>query len=180
MCIRDRALIAGNDMLCLPESVPDAIAATEKAVDEKKISWDDVNEKLKKVLHAKYRLGLYKWKPIDTTNLISDLNARTDEIRYRVARQTITIVKNKVPYYIASPKIACVSIGTSSPSLFISSLRQRRKADVFSFSYKDDPKSADSILRAIRAGNYDEVVVSISGYNLRPANNYGISKVAID
>ena len=175
-----QALIAGNDMLCLPESVPDAIAAIEKAVDEKKISWDEVNEKLKKVLHAKYRFGLSRWKPIDTTNLLNDLNSRTDEIRYRVARQTITIVKNIVPYYIASPKIACVSIGTSSPSLFINTLRQRKKADVFSFSYKDDAKRSDSILRAIRSGKYDEVVVSISAYNLRPANNYGISKASID
>ena len=175
-----QALIAGNDMLCLPESVPDAIAAIEKAVNEKRISWDDINEKLKKVLHAKYRLGLYQWKPVDTTNLLSDLNARTDEIRYRVARQTITIVRNKVPYYIASPKIACVSIGTSSPGPFASTLHQRRNAYVFNFSYKDAANRSDSILRAIRAGNFDEVVISISGYNLRPANNYGISKTAID
>ena len=175
-----QALIAGNDMLCLPESVPDAIAAIEKAVNEKRISLDDINEKLKKVLHSKYRLGLYQWKPVDTTNLLSDLNARTDEIRYRVARQTITIVKNKVPYYIASPKIACVSIGTSSPGPFASTLHQRRNAYVFNFSYKDAANRSDSILRAIRSGNFDEVVISISGYNLRPANNYGISKTAID
>ena len=103
------ALIAGNDMLCLPESVPDAIDAVEKAIEGKKLSWDDINAKVKKVLHAKYHLGLNKWKPVDTTNLVNDLNARTDEIRYRVARQTITIVKNKVANYIASPKIACVS-----------------------------------------------------------------------
>jgi hypothetical protein len=28
-------LIAGNDMLCLPESVPGAIAAVEKAIEGK-------------------------------------------------------------------------------------------------------------------------------------------------
>jgi beta-N-acetylhexosaminidase len=175
-----QALMAGNDMLCLPESVPGAIAAVEKAIDEKKLSWDDINEKLKKVLHAKYRLGLYKWKPVDITNLVSDLNARTDEIRYRVARQTITVVKSKMANYIASPKMACVSIGTSSPGFFVNTLHQRRNADVFNFSYKDDKKRSDSILQVIRAGSYDEIVVSISGYSLRPANNYGISKNAMD
>jgi hypothetical protein len=45
-------------MLCLPETVPGAIAAVEKAIDEKKLSWDDINAKLNKVLHAKYHLGL--------------------------------------------------------------------------------------------------------------------------
>ncbi len=175
-----QALIAGNDMLCLPESVPGAIAAVEKAIGEKKLSWDDINEKLKKVLHAKYRLGLSKWKPVDTKNLLDDLNARTDEIRYRVARQTITVVKNKIANYIASPKIACVSIGTSSPGFFVNTLHQRRNADVFNLSYKDSKSRSDSILRVISAGNYDEIVVSISGYGLRPANNYGISKTAVD
>ena len=175
-----QALIAGNDMLCLPETVPGAIAAVEKAIEGKKLSWDDINEKLKKVLHAKYHLGLYKWKPVDTTNLVKDLNARTDEIRYRVARQTITIVKNKVANYIASPKLACVSIGASSPGFFVNTLHERRNADVFSFSYKDGANKSDSILRAIRSGKYDEVVVSVNGYSLRPASNYGISKSAID
>jgi beta-glucosidase-like glycosyl hydrolase/CubicO group peptidase (beta-lactamase class C family) len=178
--IAAQALIAGNDMLCLPETVPGAIAAVEKAIEGKKLSWDDINEKLKKVLHAKYHLGLYKWKPVDTTNLVKDLNARTDEIRYRVARQTITIVKNKVANYIASPKLACVSIGASSPGFFVNTLHERRNADVFSFSYKDGANKSDSILRAIRSGKYDEVVVSVNGYSLRPASNYGISKSAID
>jgi len=178
--IAAQALIAGNDMLCLPETVPGAIAAVEKAIDDKKLSWDDINSKLKKVLHAKYHLGLYKWKPVDTTNLLTDLNGRTDEIRYRVARQTITIIKNKIANYIASPKIACVSIGNSSPGFFVSTIHDRRNADVFNFSYKDGSSRSDSIVRAIRSGGYNEIVVSISGYSLRPGNNYGISKAAID
>ena len=178
--IAAQALIAGNDMLCLPETVPGAITAVEKAIDEKKLSWDDIDAKLKKVLHAKYHLGLYKWKPIDTTNLLTDLNARTDEIRYRVARQTITIIKNKIANYIASPKIACVSIGTSSPGSFVNTIHDRRNADVYTFSYKDGSRRSDSILRAIRSGGYNEVVVSVSGYSLRPGDNYGISKAAID
>ena len=35
-------------MLCLPESVPGAIAAVEKAIDEKKLSWDDINAEIEK------------------------------------------------------------------------------------------------------------------------------------
>ncbi|HEY1872542.1 MAG TPA: glycoside hydrolase family 3 N-terminal domain-containing protein [Chitinophagaceae bacterium] len=175
-----QALIAGNDMLCLPESVPDAISSVEKAIDDKDLSWDDINDRVKKVLHAKYKLGLSQWKPIDTTNLLHDLNAKTDEIRYRVARQTITVVKNKLPKYIATPKIACVDIGTSSPGVFCRSLHERKNADVFNFSYRDNEEKANSILEKIRTNNYDEVVVSVSGYSLRLANNYGISKNALD
>src|SRR5258705_2036735 len=91
-----QALIAGNDMLCLPESVPGAIDAIKKAIEDKRLSWDDIYVRVKKVLAAKYKLGLNQWKLIDTTNLVRDLNAKTDEIRYRVARQTITLVRNKL------------------------------------------------------------------------------------
>ena len=174
------ALIAGNDILCLPESVPDAIAAINKAIDDKKITWQEIDDKVKKVLNAKYHLGLSRWKLVDTTNLLRDLNARTDEIRYRVARQTITLVKNKITKYLATPKIAYVAIGLSSPTPFGKALQSRRGTETFNFSYADNAAKAQSILEKIRSGNYDEVVVSVSGYSLRPANNYGITPESID
>jgi len=175
-----QALIAGNDMLCLPENVADAIGAINKAVDDKRLTWDDIDAKVRKVLSAKYRLGLSQWRPIDTTNLLRDLNAKTDEIRYRIARQTITLIKNKITKYVASPKIACITIGSPSPNFFAQSLRNRKNADLFTFSFNDSTTKSNSILQKLRTGNYDEVVVSVSGYSLRPANNYGIPNAAID
>jgi beta-glucosidase-like glycosyl hydrolase/CubicO group peptidase (beta-lactamase class C family) len=174
------ALIAGNDILCLPESVPDALTAIKKAIDDKKITWEEIDDKVRKVLTAKYRLGLSKWKPVDTANLLRDLNARTDEIRYRVARQTITLVKNKITKFFATPKLAYVAIGPTSVTTFGKALQSRRNAETFALSYADNGTKAQSILEKIRSGNYDEVVVSVSAYSLRPANNYGISPAAID
>ena len=75
------ALVAGNDMLCLPEDVGQTITAVKNAIDENKLTWDDINSKVKKVLLAKYNLGLGNLKPIDTNNLLEELNAKTDDIR---------------------------------------------------------------------------------------------------
>ena len=72
--------------VCRPV-LPDAIDAVKKAIAEKRLSWEDINAKVKKVLMAKYNLGLNQWNPIDTTNLLNDLNAKTDAIRYEVAQQ---------------------------------------------------------------------------------------------
>jgi len=174
------ALIAGNDIICLPENVPDAISSIKKSIDNKKLTWEEIDNKVKKILTAKYHLGLSRWKPVDTTNLLRDLNARTDEIRYRVARQTITLVKNKITKYLASPKIAYVAIGPSSGTPFGKALQARRSAETFGFSYAESAVKAQSILEKIRSGNYDEIVVSVSGYSLRPANNYGITPAAIE
>lgn len=41
-----QALIAGNDMLCLPEDVPAAIDAIEKAIKEKRIKQKDIDNKV--------------------------------------------------------------------------------------------------------------------------------------
>src|SRR4051812_9145411 len=42
-----QALIAGNDMLCLPENVPDAIDAIKKAIKKKKLKWKSLDERVK-------------------------------------------------------------------------------------------------------------------------------------
>src|SRR5829696_10536414 len=73
-----QALIAGNDMLCLPENVPAAIDAIKIAIDQKRLKWSDIDNKLRKVLYAKYQLGLSQLKPVDTNNLLADLNAGVD------------------------------------------------------------------------------------------------------
>ncbi|WP_449261436.1 glycoside hydrolase family 3 N-terminal domain-containing protein, partial [Escherichia coli] len=45
-----QALLAGNDMLCLPDDVPAAIAAVENAVKKKKLRWKDIDDKVRRVL----------------------------------------------------------------------------------------------------------------------------------
>src|SRR6476469_4264183 len=49
-----QALVAGNDMLCLPESVPDAITAVQDAIKQKRIKQSEIDEHVRKVLYAKY------------------------------------------------------------------------------------------------------------------------------
>jgi beta-N-acetylhexosaminidase len=174
------ALVAGNDMLCLPESVPETIDAVKKAIKQKKLSWDDINAKVKKVLLAKYRLGLNEWKPIETNNLTEELNANTNEIRYEVAKKTLTVLRNDANalHLTGKKKIAYVGIGSSSLNSFGRRLKEDLDADTFFFTYKQE--NADSLLQAVKGGGYDAVVIGIHEYSLRPANNYNISQPAIN
>src|SRR5215213_8802247 len=65
-----QALMAGNDMLCLPDDVPAAIDAVQNAIEKDRLKWNDIDDRLKKALHAKYRLGLNQTQFIDTANLL--------------------------------------------------------------------------------------------------------------
>ena len=71
-----QALMAGNDMLCLPEDVPAAISAIENAIEKKRLDWKNIEEKLVKVLEVKYHLGLNKKQQVETINLVADLNKK--------------------------------------------------------------------------------------------------------
>lgn len=180
--IAAEALIAGNDMLCLPESVPDAIAAIKKAIRKKRISWALIDAKVKKVLVAKYRLGMANMTPVDVRNLTQDLNKQTDRIRDLVARQSLTLVKaeNGVLPSLRDQKTAYVGIGLTSLTTLGNRLQQDLNADTYLFSYKDSSDQAAKILTALQKGQYQSVVIGIHGFSLRPANRYNISSQALD
>ena len=93
--IAAQSLIAGNDILCLPADVPASIAKIKEAIENKKLSWDDMYAKCKKVLEYKYVYGIASVKPVDTTNLVSDLNIGITDMKKLVAENAITVLSNK-------------------------------------------------------------------------------------
>ena len=185
------ALIAGNDMLCLPASVPETIEAVKKAIAEKRLSWDDINAKVRKVLMSKFNLGLNQTRFIDTNNLLEDLNAKTDAIRREVAEHSITILSQsgmkasstdyaQVPLTDKQKKIAYVGIGLTGITDFGERMKNDLDANVFLLSYKDGKEKADEILKEVQKdGKYDAIIVGIHNYALKPADNFGLSPVAI-
>jgi beta-N-acetylhexosaminidase len=175
------ALIAGNDMLCLPASVQESIEAIKKAIRQKKISWKEINEKVRKVLLAKYQLGLYKWDPVNTDNLLNDLNEKTNKIRYETAIRSLTLLRNgsgAIPV-IPGNKVAYVGIGCTDLNDFGNRMKDDLGADTYLFSNNDSLKFADSIISGIKRGNYKSVIIGVHDYSLRPSNNYGISSNAV-
>ena len=51
----------------------------------------------------------------------------------------------------------------------------------YKLSYKDGQSKADEILKDVKKdGKYDAIIIGIHDYSLRPANNFGISQVAIN
>lgn len=185
------ALIAGNDMLCLPASVPETIDAVKKAIADKKLTWDDINAKVRKVLISKYQLGLNQWTPIETANLLNDLNAKTDAIRKEVAEKSITVLSEAVMKasrsdYAEIPlksgkKIAYIGLGCTELNAFGKRLKNDLNADVFLLSYKDGQDKVESILQQVpKDGKYDAIVIGVHNYSLRPADNFGFSSAALN
>ena len=90
-----QSIIAGNDMLCLPGDIPGSIDKIIDAIKHKKINKKELYTRVKKILLAKYNLGLHDFAPIDTTNLVTDLNKETISINEKIAQHTLTLLKNE-------------------------------------------------------------------------------------
>ena len=187
-----QSLIAGNDLLCLPSDIPAAIKKVKAAVKKKKLSWDDLNSRVHRVLMAKYLYGLGDLTPIDTNNLVDDLNRSTDAFRKQVAQRSVTLVRNEqklLPLSSAAlsfmgkathteKKIAYVAIGITASNVITQKMKDELKADVFFFSYKNDAGRILSLIELIKQ-NYSHVVIGLHNYSRRPQNNFGISSSAL-
>ncbi|WP_291720276.1 glycoside hydrolase family 3 N-terminal domain-containing protein [Bernardetia sp.] len=91
-----QAILAGNDVLLYPASIPKGIALIKKAVEEGKISESEIDERVRKVLRAKYFVGLYDYKPIQLKGLDADLNSpKANVLNEKLHQKAVTIVRNE-------------------------------------------------------------------------------------
>src|ERR1044072_8760703 len=175
------ALIAGNDMLCLPGDIPGSIKKVRKAIRKGKLHWSDINEHVRKVLYAKYMYGLAHWKPIDTTTTLADLNSKVAATRRAIAKNALTLFRNDDPAIFPlykGQRIAYVGLGLTQDNAFAEHIRKDYDAQVFYFDYKKDSASVAPMLQQLKE-QFDVVVIGVHKFARYPANNFGISKPAL-
>ena len=177
------SLIAGNDMLCLPGNVDSSILKIKQAIQSKKLTWNDIYAKVKRVLQAKYQYVLPNVQPISTVNLTNDLNKSVADVRRLVAEKAITLLRNDDPVVFPLPvaqnnRIAYVGIGISSDNAFAKRMRTDYNADVYYFDYKSDASRIPSMIELLRK-RYDAVITGVHNYTRYPANNFGISAASM-
>ncbi|MBV9962481.1 MAG: serine hydrolase [Parafilimonas sp.] len=176
-----QSLVAGNDMLCLPGDVPIAIQKIQTAITNKMLDSIDIDNRVKKVLLAKYNLGLSNVGYINTNNLYDDLNKDVNRLRRKVAKNAITLLRMKDTSLFplkSEKKIAYVGVGISDTNTLATFLKIENNADVYLMNYNDDSSVADSILKHVDS-NYDAVIIGVHQFNKYPARNFGLTLNAL-
>lgn len=175
-----QSLLAGNDMLCLPQNAADAIEQISKAIRKGIISEDSIEVKAKKVLLAKYHTGLTVRPVIDTKDLTDHLNAGVPNIRKDIAEHALTVLKwnKKISIPLDSTSsIAYVLIGDQYDNTISSRLKKDYKADIYYLDYKADNIIIDKLLDHLKS-KYDIVITGLHKYRGGIASNFGISTQA--
>ena len=165
-----QAILAGNDMLCLPGDLGQSIKKIRAAIKERRLKRSDINARVKKILTAKYKHGLDLPQQIDTNNIIADLNQSVGTINAAMAQQSLTFLRaTNSP--ILNNKTAYIALNAKSANIFTSSISSAYGVKVFYTNGKDANELA-MINDSLKA--YDQVIVGLHGYNRRPANHFEI------
>jgi len=90
------AFKAGNDVMLMSEDVEIGIDKIMNAFTNGEITEARLAHSVKKILMAKYKVGLHNYTPIGLYNLDNDLNRLKDDILYEaLLENAITVVENK-------------------------------------------------------------------------------------
>jgi CubicO group peptidase (beta-lactamase class C family) len=168
-------------MLCLPGDIPGSISKILDAIKHKQLDKNDIEARVKKVLLAKYNLGLNHFKAVDTDSLTTDLNEEIPQLRAAVAQNAFTLLRLQHPRLLPLNKqssIAYVGVGLTEANTIANLLHEQNNADVFYFDYKADTTKAAALLNSLIA-KYDEVIIGVHKLAKYPANNFGMSEASI-
>ena len=171
------AFLAGNDILLMPTEVAKAKEKLLKAYERGRITEQRLANSVKKILQAKYKVGLNKYKPIQINGLYEDLNDLQSNLVYEEAiENAITVVKNK--FYLLgikkleNKKIAYVKFGDADNKPFIDELN--KYAEVTQVNGKDLATLKDKLK------SYNLVIIGHHKSNESPWKPYKFSKQELE
>ncbi|MEL7122541.1 MAG: glycoside hydrolase family 3 N-terminal domain-containing protein, partial [Bacteroidota bacterium] len=178
--VEAEALLAGNDMLVLPEDLAAALKTIKAYLDEGKIEMSRLEESVKKILFAKYQLGLNKpFETLKKDNIQKDLNnVNATTLIRKLYQEAMTMVRNKdqmIP--LLSPnnmKLASVSIGASKQTTFQNRLSSYGKFDHNLLSKKASTAQQDQLIAKL--ASKDLVVVGLHDMSYFSKSDYGLTE----
>jgi beta-glucosidase-like glycosyl hydrolase/CubicO group peptidase (beta-lactamase class C family) len=170
------AFNAGNDILLMPENVVEAKEALIKAYEKGRITEERLSYSVKKILAAKYKVGLNQYTPIALKNLYEDLNSLEDDLIYEEAIEgAITVVKNKLDLLgiknLNNKKIAYVKFGDAPNSQFVDELNKYTKVTQINAS------DINSLTKKL--SDYNLIIIGHHKSNDSPWKSYKFSKTEL-
>ncbi len=177
------ALLAGNDILLVPLSVPAAFSAIKQAIADSILTEERINKSCRKILQAKYDAGIHQMQPVSTEHLMDDLNTpQMFELNKQIYSSALTLIRNKhniLPLKISDyERIACVSVGDTAKNIFQQTVDLYANVTHFNLSKNISSLQKDSLLQILK--DFDLIICAVANTNISAAKNYNISPSNID
>lgn len=167
------AFLAGNDLLLMPENVLKAKEKFIAAYNSGIITESRLSSSVKKILQAKYKVGLHNYKPVQLEQLYEDLNAVENDVLYEEAMENaITVGKNNFSLMpikkLENKRIAYVHFGDDSGDTFLKILN----------NFVDVTEIKANDMAGYRTGlsKYNLVIIGFHKNNATPWKSYKFTK----
>ncbi len=176
------AFQAGNDMLVLPANMGLAFSGLKNAFGKGKLNVNQLNEKVKKILLAKYNLGLDSLI-LPTAEYAGKMafDPYAVGIKHMLIEQAITVAQNKqalIPLVnLTQQSIATLAIGNNDKTKFQERLDSYVKADHYHVGHSLNEADAQSLLKEFK--KYDRVIISFHNLTNKVASDFGLSKTEL-
>lgn len=177
------ALKAGNDLVLMPENIEKALIAVKKALESGVLDKVKIEESIKRVLRAKYRLQLTAPQKINEQNLSRDINSpEALQLKRKLFENAVTLVRDQnhlVPFEkLDTMKIATLALGTARKTVFQKFVGYYTPAAHFIAGKEIQPDSAALLLDTL--SKYNTVLISLHSTRSKVALRYGLSQSQID
>ena len=174
-----QALIAGNDILLIPEDIPTAVAEIKKAIENSELTIKEIDEKVKKILLAKSWLELSNENQINKKNIVTELNSyQAQQLNHELYKNALTVVKNNnlIPITrLDTLKIATVDIGKSNSNAFRKSINRYCVSNEYSIPHKATAGQLNSLIENLK--NHNLIILNVYEMNQNSYQNFGLSKI---
>jgi beta-N-acetylhexosaminidase len=172
-----RAFLAGNDLIELSVNSKNGAKLILKAIKKKKITKEEFEAKVKKMLAAKYWAGLSTYNPTTPANLLQDINRpAAAELIQQLGDAAITVLKGSSQTMRQNPlrKTAIVSIGVDRPTVFQMELSKwYANSMIFLVGKSTSVTDMNRMLQTLKG--FDQIFVSIHDTRARPASKLDYS-----
>lgn len=173
------AILAGNDVLLLPEDVLAAITTIEKYLTEGIIDTAQIDTSVKRVLSAKYKVGLSTFIPLSLEGIYKDLHRPSALAnRAQLIKEAITLVKNEKNFLpvkrIDTLSLASLSIGAEYITPFQKRLISYGKIESFQVGKEISPEQQTTLLSKL--STKECVIVGLHDVNAFSAKNFGFTQ----
>ncbi|MFI1743777.1 glycoside hydrolase family 3 N-terminal domain-containing protein [Thalassobellus sediminis] len=163
------AFKAGNDVMLMSEDVGIGVSKIIEAYNKGDITEARLAHSVKKILQAKYKVGLNNYEPIGIHNLVQDLNRLKDDMLYEeLIENALTILQNKTAILpirqLETKNIAYVKMGDADGSVFFNELKKYTKVHEIKADNLDDLMG--------RLQTYNTVVIGFHKSNESPWKSY--------
>jgi beta-glucosidase-like glycosyl hydrolase/CubicO group peptidase (beta-lactamase class C family) len=172
------ALKAGNDVILFPSEVKASINKIEREVKRGRFPEKEIDRRCRKIIEAKYRVGLNNYNPIEIKGLIKDLNLPSSELLIRdITKQAITVLNNNDDIFplqnLDMLNIAYLEIGNTQGTAFKEQLELYAPIATFSLNGNATEEKVQFLKEHLKS--YNLIIVGYHSINSSPKNDFGIT-----